>query len=303
MALALASCTGEARPTATGGGPRPSDEPPAHAPVAPAWTVAGGLHTPESVLYDPETDLYLVSNINGGGHDADDNGFISRISPPPDPRIVDLAWIDGLDRDVVLHGPKGMALAGDTLYVADVGGVRRFDRRTGAPRGVVALPGALFVNDVVVHDGVVYASDTGLDPGLVVRPTQSIWRLDGEVATRVSHAPSLGGPNGLVSAVGGLWVVGFDSGQLYRLDGDQPAEVRQLPHGTLDGIVALPDGRFAVSSWEAAGVLVGQGERWARAPWTVPSPADLGLDPGRGLLLVPSFAEDRVELHPIPDGS
>ena len=31
------------------------------------------------------------------------------------------------------NGPKGMALVGDTLWVADVDAVRAFNRKTGAP--------------------------------------------------------------------------------------------------------------------------------------------------------------------------
>src|SRR4051812_13349001 len=45
------------------------------------FTVTEGVQTPESVLYDADSDVYLVSNINGAPLDADDNGYIMRISP------------------------------------------------------------------------------------------------------------------------------------------------------------------------------------------------------------------------------
>ena len=35
-----------------------------------------GLETPESVRYDPELDVYYVSNINGNPGQKDGNGFI-----------------------------------------------------------------------------------------------------------------------------------------------------------------------------------------------------------------------------------
>ena len=44
------------------------------------------------------------------------------------------------------------AIAGDYLYVADLTVIRRFDRRTGAPRGEFAIPGATFLNDVVAAE-------------------------------------------------------------------------------------------------------------------------------------------------------
>ena len=65
----------------------------------------GDMSTPESALHDPEADVYLVSNINGGPCDRDDNGFISRVSP--DGQVLDLKWIDGADPGVTLHAPKG----------------------------------------------------------------------------------------------------------------------------------------------------------------------------------------------------
>ena len=108
----------------------------------------GDMSTPESALHDPEADVYLVSNINGGPGDRDDNGFISRVSP--DGQVLDLKWIDGADPGVTLHAPKGSAVYGDRFYVADIDVVRRFDRTSGAPLGAWAVPNAGFLNDVAV---------------------------------------------------------------------------------------------------------------------------------------------------------
>src|SRR5579885_1511617 len=38
---------------------------------------AGGMKTPESVRYDPELDVFYVSNINGNPSQHDGNGFIA----------------------------------------------------------------------------------------------------------------------------------------------------------------------------------------------------------------------------------
>jgi len=40
-----------------------------------------GLAQPESVVYDPVTDVLYVSNINGTVMRKDGNGFISRLKP------------------------------------------------------------------------------------------------------------------------------------------------------------------------------------------------------------------------------
>src|SRR5690349_6737440 len=74
--------------------PASSAAPAAEAPKAPTpaarWT---GLATPESVFYDEARDRYLVSNINGKPGDADNNGFISELSP--DGTVKTLKLIEG----------------------------------------------------------------------------------------------------------------------------------------------------------------------------------------------------------------
>ena len=129
------------------------------------FTLAEGLSTPESALHDSASDLYLVSNIHGSPFGDDGQaGYISRIRP--DGTVENLRWIDGATEGVELNAPKGLGVLEDTLYVADVTAVRKFDRNTGAPKGSVPIDGATFLNDIAVgSDGLVYVSDTGLGPG------------------------------------------------------------------------------------------------------------------------------------------
>ena len=122
-----------------------------------------GFMTPESVLHDVVADVYLVSNINGVPFDEDDNGFISRVSPAGE--VLELKWIDGGDDGVTLNAPKGLAIAGGTLFVADINTIRMFDRETGEPIGAVLVEGSTFVNDVAAGpDGTIYFTDSGLGP-------------------------------------------------------------------------------------------------------------------------------------------
>jgi hypothetical protein len=118
-----------------------------------------GLSTPESALHDEAADIYLVSNINGSPSTADDNGFISSISPNGE--MIALKWIDGASDDLVLNAPKGMGIFENTLYVADITAVRRFDRMTGDPLGDIEISEASFLNDIAVSgQGLVYVSDS-----------------------------------------------------------------------------------------------------------------------------------------------
>src|SRR5512145_1137124 len=123
------------------------------APVTPAATkvsVVEGFRTPESALHDAAQDIYLVSNINGRANARDNNGFISRVKP--DGAVENLRFIEGGRNGATLNAPKGLALVGDTLWVADIDMVRAFDARTGAPLDSVDLAAhdAVFLNDVAV---------------------------------------------------------------------------------------------------------------------------------------------------------
>jgi len=119
--------------------------------------VAGFL-TPESVLYDSAQDIYFVSNINGSPTAKDNNGFIiSRVRP--DGAVENLKFIEGGHNGVTLHAPKGMALRGDTLWLADIDAVRAFNAKTGSPGrpGGPERPGGVFLNDIAVaQNGALY---------------------------------------------------------------------------------------------------------------------------------------------------
>src|SRR5690606_20340968 len=76
-----------------------------------------GLTRPEAVRHDPEQDVWFVSNF-GPQEDStrDANGYISRVAP--DGTIEELRFMTGTP-DAPLHGPRGMIIRGDTLFVAD----------------------------------------------------------------------------------------------------------------------------------------------------------------------------------------
>src|SRR5216110_2874041 len=135
--------------------PVPPPPPPA-APGATRTLTVAGFSTPESVLHDSTQDIYFVSNVNGSPTAKDNNGFISRVRP--DGAIENLKFIEGGKNGVTLHGPKGLAVAGDTLWVADIDAVRAFNARTGAPLDSVKLDsaGAVFLNDLTIASGAIY---------------------------------------------------------------------------------------------------------------------------------------------------
>jgi hypothetical protein len=261
-------------------------------------SIMGGLQTPESVLYDADQDVYFISNINGAPLAVDHNGYIARVNA--ETLKVEPKWIDGSKPDSTLNAPKGMAIVGDDLYVADITTVRKFDRKSGAPKGEIPLKGTTFLNDLVADGTTVYVSDSGLDAAFKTTKTDAIWKISGNKGQKIASGPELKAPNGLEMMNGKLWVVTFAGKELYPLENGKKGTVTTLPSGSLDGLVAMSDGSFLVSSWDAKAVFRGKpGGLFTTVIQNVDSPADIGYDAKRHRLLVPHFMESRVTIHPI----
>jgi sugar lactone lactonase YvrE len=260
-----------------------------------------GFQTPESVLYDADADLYLVSNINGTPLDADDNGFISQIAP--DGKITALKWIDGAKDNIKLNAPKGMAITGGVLYVADIDTVHKFDAKTGEPKGDIKVDGATFLNDVAVApDGGVYVTDSALDKEFKGTGTDAIYSIGKDDKVKpLSKDKKLAAPNGVTAGEkGAVWVVTFGSGEIYEVDAKgQQSKNQKLPKGQLDGVVVLDGGDVLVSSWEGSAIYKGKpGGEWKPVVENVKSPADIGYDTKRHRILIPIFQGNTVILQP-----
>ncbi|HEX9981789.1 MAG TPA: hypothetical protein VGF69_00865 [Thermoanaerobaculia bacterium] len=277
--------------------------PPAMRGLAPpALAVIGELRAPESVLHDAQQDVYFISNINGSLLTIDNNGFISRVNPST--MQVELKWIEGGKRGVTLDAPKGMAVIGETLYVSDVRAVRAFDRRTGEPRGEIALPGAALINDITTDGRSLYVSDTGLltGPGQSFYRTGSdtIWKITDGRPEKLASTTALQHPNGLDWVEGKLRFVTFGPNELYELSGGKQKRIGTLPYGQLDGLVHLADGTPVVSSWLGDGIYRRSGDGFIPILTGIDAPADIGYDAKRRRLLVPRSGTNQVTIHSLP---
>jgi len=316
LALCAAGCGSPEPPKA----PEPvAEEPPAEppstlplAPKPPVLLQDVGLQSPESALYDPVADVYLVSNVSGGPADADNDGFISKVSP--DGSLLELRWIDATRAKTTLNAPKGMALVGETLFVADIDVVRAFDRSSGKALGDVVIPAATFLNDLAAgSDGKLYVSDTGVGKSkgsaeLSPNGSDAVYVIDAQRSVKeLAKNPELEQPNGLVASKGSV-LCAATSGQVYSLDAKGGKAPIGKPAGGLDGLVLTPGGRLIVSSWEASSVFIAAaaapapGEPTSFEPLItdLTSPADLGYDVKRRQLIVPLFRENALYIQELP---
>jgi hypothetical protein len=265
---------------------------------------APGFDGPWSALHDVAADLYLVSSVNGQPLAKDGNGYISRVRPDG---AMERHWLRGGANGVTLHAPKGLALHGGVLHVADIDVVRRFDAANGAPRGETVIPGASCLDDVAVGpDGSVYVSDRGVgaEAGSATG-TDAIWRIapDG-VLTALAKGEALGQPTALVARPQGLYVVSHRHGVFAQVDyRGVRTELATVPTAQLVGLVRVEDA--AGAGWIAASQIGECLYRFdakggvQRLPGAPIKAGDIGLDEGRGRLLVPVFAADRLQIVPL----
>lgn len=268
----------------------------------------GGMKVPESVRYDAELDVYYVANINGNPSHKDNNGFIARVRADSTGVMTMLA--EGGKKGVTLNAPKGMALRGDTLYVADIDVVRRFDRRTGASLGSVDLRGqkATFLNDVAAGPDGVYITDTGIAfdaKGGITHPgVNRIFRISGSTVTEAARGDSLSNPNGIVwdATRNGFILAPFGgpSLQTWAPGQQNPATLVAGP-GQYDGVEVLSNGNILVTSWADSAVhVVHGGSHMMPLIRNVSAPADIGVDTKRNVVAVPRFNDGKVEYYRIP---
>ena len=256
---------------------------------------AKGLARPESVIYDPTTDVLFVSNINGAVMQKDGNGFISRLKP--DGTILERNWAKGL------NSPTGLGLRDRTLYVADVDMLLELNAASGSVEKRHEANGAIFLNDVVVaDDGTVYVSDT---------PMNTIWRLKDGVFEPWLTNDTLNGPNGLlvqdgkliVASLGRLKSVGQDreiSG-LFAIDlEDQTVApfAKRKAIGNLDGIEALEPGAYLVTDWgDGALYKVTAKGKVDRLIDLNQGSADLTYLDDKGMVLIPMMLDNTLAAY------
>jgi sugar lactone lactonase YvrE len=269
-----------------------------------------GFEGPESVRYDPDQDLYFVSNMAGPGSAKDGVGYISRV----DAETLDGSrrFIVGGQNGVTLNAPKGMALHGDTLWVADIDVLRGFDRRSGAPLAEIDLSsaGAVLLNDVAIGpDGSIHVTDTGIamtEKGVLHPGGDKILAVGaGRAVTVVARGEELGLPNGITwDPAGERWlVVSFHPfrSELYAITPGRPGrEVLARGKGRFDGVERLPDGRVLVTAWTDSSLHRQDGAVARRIVRNIWQPADRGVDTRRMRAAIPLALQGRVEIWSLP---
>ena len=242
------------------------------------WTTPDGLKTPESVLYDENSDVIYVSNINGDPTEKDRNGFISILSP--EGSIKDLEWVKKL------NAPKGMAIYEGKLYVADIDQLIEIDIEKGRIVNRYFAPGAVFLNDVTAcMNGMIFVSDTR---------TARIYALhQGEFKVWLEGKP-MEAPNGLLAEKGKLYI---GDNNIYEVDIlTKKIDLLIKDAGGVDGLEKDNDGDFVFSNWPGRIFIHKDGQNIKLLDTTAEesNTADIGFVHKTDEVLVPTFYKNHV---------
>lgn len=241
------------------------------------WETDTIVATPESVLPDFKKGILYVSLIDGGGWDVDGKGGLAKLNI--DGKKYDATWISGL------NAPKGMGIAGDKLYVADITEVVVVDITKGKIDKRIAWDSAKGLNDVTVDSkGIVFVSDSR---------TGKIWRIENDVP--VLFLENIKGINGLKAIGEDLYIGGGKTFQKANAK-KELIIIAELPQG-IDGIEPVGNGDFILTAWGGYIWYVtadGKIETLLESHAQKMNTADIGYDPVNRIVYVPTFNAKKI---------
>jgi len=242
------------------------------------WETDSVVAVPESVL--PVGKTLYVSEIDGEPWGRDGKAEIGKIGR--DGKVIDLNWITGL------NAPKGLAIRGDKLYVADLDELVVISISKGKIDHKIKIDGASGLNDVTVDkNGVVYVSDT---------QKACVFKVDHDKATMLMD--KLVGANG-VKAVGDKLYILTGDGMYVTDASNKLTKICVLEHGG-DGIEPIGNGDFLVTAWGGWLYYVhadGTKDVLLDTHTTTHRTADIGYDPKTRIVYVPTFLAKSVAAY------
>lgn len=196
------------------------------------WETKMILNDLESVIYDKENNIFYVTSINGYWLKPNGKGFISKVDL--DGKIINHKWIDNIE------GPTGMAIYKDKLFVADFNTVLEIDINRSKIVKKYKIDGTERINDLTVaQDGTIYGSGT---------KSGKLFALKDSKITILKN--DLEWPNGVLYENGNIIVgLGDKTISSYNLKTKTSKTIAKNISNP-DGIVAIGNGDYLISSWE-----------------------------------------------------
>lgn len=186
------------------------------------------LNAPESIVYYPDGNYYLVSNKG--------NGTISKF------------FMDESNSTFAtgLIAPKGLTIIGDTLFIADVTNLVALDIKTGNKLFTRPITGSAFLNDICSDSSkYLYLTDTQMN-------TIFKFELSTQEITTLQLKGNIIAPNGIIYKDGKLLGVSMmiDS-PIWQVDlsTNVVTNLKTTTYDYLDGIQTDGKGNIFFSAW------------------------------------------------------
>ena len=199
-----------------------------------------GFSMPESVTSDGKR--YFVSNQGQDVFSKDGDGFISEISK--EGKIIHQKF---LPQNGVLNAPKGMTVAENILYVADLDRIVGFDLNTRKIVLEITIPEAKVLNDICrLEKGFIAITET---------VSGNIYKVNTKTKTVeiIENLPTANGiaynpyTEQLVVCTNGK---SYGDGNIYLKSKDQNfKELPNIANGFFDGIEFTDDNNLLISDW------------------------------------------------------
>lgn len=243
---------------------------------------------PESVVFDPSTNRYFVSNFGDGSIiEIDSTGektyFKKRLSKP-----------------------LGILIYENTLYVVDnPKKIRGFDITDGSNKLEIEIKEASFLNNITVdNSGFLYVTGSN---------TATVFKIDIASKTYSSFMKTKGGPNGITydKSKNRLLICYFVEKATIdeiNLEDSTISTLVRTEFINLDGITLDRDGNCYISEWgqgsfqkgyKKDGTIYKYDSSFAKEPEIVSSghhgPADIYFNIHKSELVIPSLLADTVE--------
>ena len=263
----------------------------------PVWSTSG-LKMPESIEFDANRDQFYVANINGGITEEDGNGSIGLLDGSG--KLINVDWVAGL------HSPKGLALRGDKLYVADVKQLVVINVATEKVVARYEAKESLVLNGISINKaGKVFVSDwTG----------NRIYTLDGGELKIWLESAELNSPNGLWADNNYLYVASWGKNPKADFTTDTTGNIKKISLKTkqiktinqgdrwnnMDGITRYGSDKWLISDFIKGEVLLidktGQIETTI---FSKKGAADIFYVPEKKLVVVPLLMDGQVSAYKV----
>jgi hypothetical protein len=191
----------------------------------------------------------------------------------------DSLWFTGL------NAPKGLGVYRNRLYAADISDVVVVDVPNAKLLKKIPIEGASGLNDITVTEGgIVFVSDS---------KTGRIWKITDDKP--ILYLENITGANGLKAVKDDLY---FAKGSAF-MKADAKKNIVQIADvgQAIDGIEPVGNGDFLVTSWSGYIFYVyanGQSELLLDTHEQKKNTADIGYDPVKKIVYVPTFFDRRI---------